>query len=99
MEAFLLWLLLSASVKEEHAQLRSGCYADSETVASLEAGAPLTIRYSLAGEDDACYKIAVQSGGKTMEGYLSAKSIAGIDDFDKARRDGSWLDMTQVMGS
>ena len=99
MQAFLFWLLLSASVKEDHAQLRSGCYADSETVARLDAGAPLTIRYSLAGDDAACYKVAVQSGGKTIEGYLSAKSIEGIDDFDKARRDASWLDMTQVMGS
>ncbi len=99
MQAFLFWLLLSASVKEEHAQLRSGCYADSETVATLDVGAPLTIRYSMAGDNTTCYKVAVQSGGKTMDGYLSAKSIEGIDDFDQARRDGSWLDMTQVMGS
>jgi hypothetical protein len=99
MEAFLFWLLLSASVKEEHAQLRSGCYADAETVATLEVGAPLTIRYSMAGDEAACYKVTVQSGGKTMDGYLSAKAIEGVDDFDKARRDAAWLDMTQVMGS
>jgi hypothetical protein len=99
MQAFLFWLLLSASVKEEHAQLRSGCYADSETVATLDVGAPLTIRYSMAGDNTTCYKVAVQSAGKTIDGYLTAKSIEGIDDFDQARRDGSWLDMTQVMGS
>ena len=75
MEAFLFLLLLGASVKEPHAQLRSGCYSDSEPVATLEAGAPVTIRYSLAGAETACYKVAVDSGGKTIEGYLLATSI------------------------
>jgi hypothetical protein len=99
MAAFLLWLLLSASVKEEHAQLLSGCYADSRTVAILEVGVPLTIRYSMAGDNTTCYKVAVDASGKTIEGYLSAKSIEGLDDFDKARRDAAWLDMAQVMGA
>ncbi len=99
MEAFLFLLLLGASVKEPHAQLRSGCYSDSEPVATLEAGVPVTIRYSLAGAETACYKVAVDSGGKTIEGYLLATSINGLEDFDKARRDAAWLDMTQVMGS
>ena len=99
MEPFLLLLLLSASVKEEHAELRSGCYADSEPIATLEVGVALTIRYSLAGTDTACYKVAVQSAGKTIEGYLPGTSIDGLEDFDRARRDAAWLDMTQVMGA
>lgn len=99
MEAFLFWLLFAASVKEEHAQLRSGCYADSDTIATLEAGVPLTIKYSMAGDNTTCYKVAIEASGKTLEGYLSAKSIEGVDDFDRARRDASWLDMTQVMGA
>lgn len=99
MEAFLFLLLLGASVKEPHAQLRSGCYSDSEPVATLEAGAPVTIRYSLAGAETACYKVAVESAGKTIEGYLLATSIDGLEDFDRARRDAAWLDMTQVMGA
>ena len=99
MEAFLFLLLLGASVKEPHAQLRSGCYSDSEPVATLEAGVAVTIRYSLAGAETACYKVAVDSGGKIIEGYLLATSINGLEDFDKARRDAAWLDMTQVMGS
>jgi hypothetical protein len=99
MEAFLFLLLLGASVKEPHAQLRSGCYSDSEPVATLEAGVAVTIRYSLAGAETACYKVAVDLGGKIIEGYLLATSINGLEDFDKARRDAAWLDMTQVMGS
>ena len=75
MEAFLVWLLLSASVKEEHAQLRSGCYADSQAVATLEIGAPLTIRYSMAGDNAACYKVAVESEGKTITGWVSSQAV------------------------
>ena len=99
MEAFLFLLFLSASVKGEHAQLRSGCDADSEPIATLAAGVPVTIRYSLAGAETACFKVAVQSGGKSIEGYLPATSIDGLEDFDRARRDAAWLDMTQVLGS
>jgi len=90
---------MGASVKEDHAPLRTGCYADSDIKAKLPAGTPLTIRYSLAGEDTTCYKVAVESAGKTIEGYLPAHAIQGIEEFDKARRDASWLDMSQVMST
>src|SRR5262249_2352619 len=89
----------AASVKVARAGLRSGCDADSSAVAIVEAGVPLAIRYSLAGENTTCYKVAIVAGGKTIEGYLSANEIEGIDEFEKARRDAAWLDMAQVMGS
>ena len=98
MAAFLFWLLLSASVKEDHAQLRSGCYADSQVIATVQSGVPLTIKYSMVGDESTCYKVAIEASGKTIEGYLSAKSIEGLEDFDKARRDAAWLDMAQVLG-
>jgi hypothetical protein len=92
-------LAYSATVKQDRAQLRSGCYSDSDVIAVVEAGVPVTILYSLAGEDAPCYKVAIASGERTIEGYLSGHDIAGVEDFDKARRDAAWLDMTQVMGA
>ncbi len=96
-----LWfslLLLAVSVKQDHTPLKSGCDADADVIATLPAGAPLTIRFSLAGESVPCYKVAATDGGKTVEGYLPASAIAGVDDFDKGVRDAEWLDMASVMG-
>jgi hypothetical protein len=92
-------LIHAATIKVDHAQLRSGCYSDSTVVATLEKGVPLSIRYAMAGDNATCYKIAVKTNAQTIEGYLSATDIDGIDDFDKARRDAAWLDMAQVMGA
>jgi hypothetical protein len=91
--------LQAASVKADHAQLRNGCYSDSDTVAALKEGEGLTIRFSMAGETGPCYKVAVQQGGKTVEGYLPAASIEGLDDFDKGRRDAGMLDLAHVLGA
>ncbi len=91
--------LLALTVKEDRAPLRSGCAVDSNVVATLPAGASLTIRYALSGESTACYKVAAEAGGRTVEGYLTADAIDGLDGFDKGRREAAWLDTAQVMSA
>jgi hypothetical protein len=90
-------VLMALTVKEDHAPLRTGCAVDSDAVASLPAGAPLTIQYALSGQSTPCYKVAVQADGKTVEGYLAADAIDGLDEFEKGRREAAWLDTAQVM--
>jgi hypothetical protein len=92
----LFLLFLAISVKQDHTALRNGCATDSETLATVSAGAPLTIRFALSGEEVPCYKVAVEQNGKTVEGYLSASQIAGIDEFDQQRREAEWVSPAEV---
>ena len=86
MPAVLLVLLLAASVKDGLTPLRSGCSPDARVLASLPAGAPVTIKYSINGETGPCYKVSVEVDGKILEGSLPASSIGETEDFDQARR-------------
>lgn len=90
-------LLWAASVKDT-ATLRSGCSVDDDTIATLEPGAPVTIRFRLNGESKPCFKVTVQADGKTVEGYLPGADIAGLDDFEKGLHDAPWMDITQALG-
>ena len=91
--------LFGATVKDDNTALRRGCYPDSDTVATLPKGTAVVMRYALAGEAVPCYKVAAEVGGKKVEGYLIAPMIEGLETFDKARRDATWLDLSQIMGS
>ncbi len=66
--------------------LRKGCDAEDTTVACLHKGDPVEIRFALAGGSGTCYKVSVQSEGKTLQGYVSADGISGVGEFEKERR-------------
>jgi hypothetical protein len=85
--------VLAASVRENNTPLLNACGADADIVAKLPAGTALSIRYALAGED--CYKVAAGS----VEGFLPASAIAGLEEFDSARRQASWVEVKQVLDS
>ncbi len=87
------------AVKQPSTPLRDGCSADSDVLANLDAGAPVKIRYALAGESVPCYKVAVETAGKTLEGFLPASAIAGLDEFEKGLRDAAWSDASQMLGA
>ena len=99
MPALLLLLLLGAAVKDGPATLRSGCSPDAPALASLPSGTPVTIRYSIAGETQPCYKVSAEVNGKTLEGSLPASTIGGLEDFDQARRQAVWLDAATVVNA
>ena len=99
MTALLSLFLMLVAVKQPATPLREGCSADSDVVVTLAAGAPVKIRYALAGESTPCFKVSVETGGKTIEGFLPASAISGLDEFEKGLRDASWADAMQVLGS
>src|SRR5580704_15243569 len=97
MTALLSLILMIVAVRQPATPLRDGCSADSSTVASLDVGAPVTIRYLLAGETIPCYKVTVETGGKTLDGFLPASAISGLDEFEKGLRDAGWSDPAQML--
>jgi tetratricopeptide (TPR) repeat protein len=55
------------------------------------------IRYALAGESIPCYKVTVETGGKTLEGFLPASAISGLDEFERGLLDAGWSDPAQML--
>jgi len=96
MTALFTLLLLAVSVKHDHTALRSACSTDSESLATLPSGATVEIRYAVNGESEPCYKVAFESGGKTIEGYLPGSSLDRLEDFSKGVREAAWLETKQV---
>src|SRR5690349_10459575 len=90
--AVFLAFLLALTVKQDHAPLRTGCAADAPVVAELPAGAALKLSYALMGEATPCYRVTTDIEGKSLQGYLPAAAIEGLDGFDQNRRDAAWLD-------
>jgi hypothetical protein len=68
-------------------------------VASLAAGTSLKLRYALSGESVPCYKVAVDLGGRQIDGYLPASAIEGLDTFDKRRKDAAWAAITEALNA
>jgi hypothetical protein len=99
MTALLSLVMMIVAVRQPGTALRDGCSADDSLLATLDAGIPVKIRFALAGESVPCYKVAVESGGKTLEGYMPASAIAGLDEFEKGLRNASWLDSSQMLGA
>ncbi|MEO8049080.1 MAG: hypothetical protein ABI833_01575 [Acidobacteriota bacterium] len=86
-------------VAEDNTTLRSGCTSEAGMVERLPAGAPLKLRFALSGESVPCYKVAVAVGGRQIEGYLPATAIAGLDSFDKGRKDAAWVTVSQALNA
>src|SRR5665213_3211621 len=99
MTALLSLVLMITAVKQPATPLRDGCSGESDILATVEAGSPVKIRYALAGEGVPCYKVTIESKGKTLEGYLPASAIAGLDEFERGLRDAAWPDPGNVLGS
>lgn len=99
MTALLFLSLMLTAVKEPGTPLRDGCSADSETLAKLDAGATVEIKYALAGEAVPCYKVTVTTGSNTLQGFLPGDAIAGLDDFERGLRDAGWPDPAKLVGS
>jgi len=85
-------LLLASSVAQDGVALRPTCDPYDSKIAELKAGDAVEIRHAMMGEAGLCYKVAVTSAGKTVEGWLPAPAIAGAEDFERARNAGTKLD-------
>jgi hypothetical protein len=69
------------SVREGGASLRSACSTDAETVAKLESGTPVALKFAFSGDLGTCYKVA--AGDKT--GYVLASELQGLETYEQAR--------------
>ena len=84
-------LALAMAVRPGGAPLRGGCYADSAVLRQLPEGTEVTIKFSLSGESEPCYKVAATVDGKTVEGYLPAGAISDLSSFEQARKGGGMV--------
>src|ERR1700676_2597323 len=90
---------VSASIQQDNTALRSGCADDAPVMQQLAAGAPIKLRFALSGEKVPCYKVAVEVGGRQIEGYLPATAIAGLDSFDKGRKQAAWVSVNEALNA
>ncbi|MDQ2946059.1 MAG: hypothetical protein M3Y27_08980 [Acidobacteriota bacterium] len=78
-------LFFIVSIKPDHTALRAGCPADDVVIASIPAGTPVELRFSVSDGSD-CFKIAATVDGKRVEGYVSGTALSGLDQFERERR-------------
>jgi hypothetical protein len=77
-------VLLAASLTLKHdAPLRAGCEASDEVIAQASAGSPAEIRFAMSGTKETCYKVSVHTGDKTLDGYVPASALKGVEEFTK----------------
>ena len=81
--------LAQPAVRDGGAVLYDSCNTGSRAVAKLDAGEPVRISFALSGERGNCLKVQVESGGKTLQGYVEANGLTGLDSFERARRSAS----------
>jgi peroxiredoxin len=84
----LWWVLIGLSaggpsIKSGPYPLRfSDCEERSPVVTTLESGQALTVKFRLGD----CVLVGVDLGGKAVDGYVPAAAIAGLEEFERARR-------------
>ena len=82
-------LVLFASahmVNQDAAPVRSSCDSEAQVIGQASKGDPAQILFAISGDIGTCYKVALTSGGKALQGYLPAKALSGIETFEQGRR-------------
>src|SRR6185436_17912118 len=67
---------------QDAAPVRSSCDSEAQVIGQASKGDPAQILFAISGDIGTCYKVALTSGGKTLQGYLPAKSLSGIESFE-----------------
>ncbi|MFN7919026.1 MAG: hypothetical protein U0Q16_02960 [Bryobacteraceae bacterium] len=83
---FLPVLLAVQTILEDGAALRSACDPSARQLATVNRGDQAEVRFAFNGESGTCFKVAVTSGGQTVEGYLPARVVGRTEDFEQGRR-------------
>jgi hypothetical protein len=76
-------LLATGLFVKQDAPLRAGCQSSDEVVAHVPAGSPAEVRFAMSGTTETCYKVSIQVGGKTLDGYVPASALEGLEEFTK----------------
>ena len=85
--AILSLALAAHAISVDNYPLRDGCEDGEPIIAQLQKGDPVEIRFRLASSGGGCYKVAVESRGKSLQGYVSADAITDTESFDQGLRD------------
>ncbi|HZS49897.1 MAG TPA: hypothetical protein VFA54_03490 [Bryobacterales bacterium] len=86
---FLASASAAQTIKEDNYPLRASCSDAAETVALLKRGDPVRIRFSLTGNAKPCYAVSVETGGKTLQGYVPADGLTNLEAYEAKRRSDS----------
>lgn len=65
--------------------LRASCSKSAREVTRVEAGTPVQVKFSIAGEGGECYKVQVMRDGAIHEGYLPSRAVSANREFEQAR--------------
>jgi hypothetical protein len=76
-----LFLLVGALTGDAGAVLRSACDTRAPLVATLPAGTPVSLRFSITGDAGTCYKVSATVGGETVSGYAEAARLTNTDTY------------------
>lgn len=90
----LVLLILAISIKQGGTRLLNSCSPDADAVATLAQGEPVEIRFSLAGELGACYKVTTAKG---QAGYVPQSAVTGTEQLDRARAAAGDIGLPQMM--
>jgi hypothetical protein len=61
------------------------CSAPSHVIATLAAGDPVQVRFSLAQAPQTCYAVTAEVEGKPVKGYVLGPGLKAIADFESGR--------------
>ena len=88
----MLWpaflFLAAIFVRSDSTPLRSGCEPGDAVVATLAANTAVQLQFSV-NDGSGCLKISAVSAGQAVQGYLPARALAGLEQFDQERRSAS----------
>lgn len=73
-------------VNQDTAPLRSSCDSDARVVGQAAKGDAAQILFAISGDIGTCYKVSLTRDGQTVQGYLPAKALSGIETFEQGRR-------------
>lgn len=81
----ILFFAAALTVKPGGADLRGGCEAGEEVITRLREGTQVDLRFALNVGNEPCYKVSAVSDGHSVQGYLSASALKGVDAFENER--------------
>ncbi len=80
-----LCLAFGLTIRQDQYPLRTGCAEDDGVIARVGRGTTAEIRFGRVDSSGLCYKIAVRIEGKTVEGYVTAAALDGLEQYERAR--------------
>jgi AhpC/TSA family protein len=82
---YIAFLALLQASAEPSVPLREECPDSAKVLANLTASAPAEVRFSIAGNEKACYAVTAVVDGKSVRGYVTGNDLAAVAEFERQR--------------